>query len=182
MRTKLIFYLIFVLIIINSCSKKNDAEVTSIDVSNQWSIDLSGNVILSLGDGQWQTKTFTSQELNLFSSLDTANLSGTTTPASVLETPPGYNSTYPNPFITVNALSLQFPGGYSGQFVLKCVVVDSTMTAHFKAATRLTVSSSSTTILFNPTIPVGRFRFFYTLSSQSNPHFYKSWGNIQKSP
>lgn len=182
MTTKLMCYLFFALIIISSCIKKSDTEVATIDVSKQWSFDPIGNVILSLGDGQWQSKTFTTQELNLFSSLDTANLSGTTTPSSVLETPPGYNSTYPNPFTTVNALSLRFANGYSGQIVFKCVVVDSTMTSYFKVATRLNVSSSSINIAFNPTIPVGRFRIYYTLSSQSSPHFYKSWGNIQKIP
>ncbi len=60
--------------------------------------------------------------------------------------------------------------------------VNSTMTSHFKVATRLNVSGSFISIAFNPTIPVGKFRFFYSLSSQSNPHFYKSWGNIQKKP
>jgi hypothetical protein len=180
MTAKLMCYLFFALILVNSCAKKSDTAVTTIDVSKQWRIDPLGNVISSPGDGQWQTKIFTVQELDLFSSLDTANLSSTTTPGAVLENPPGYNSTYPNPFTTVNALSLRFTNGYSGQIIFKCVVTDSTMTTYFKAATRLIVSSSSISIAFNPTIPVGRFRFFYTLSSQANPHFYKSWGNIQK--
>jgi hypothetical protein len=180
MATKLIFYLFFTLTIISSCSKKSDTAATTIDVSKQWSIDFVGNITSSLADGQWQSKTFTTEELNLFNSLDTTNLNGTVAPTSVLEIPPGYNSTYPNPFTTVNALSLRFTSGYSGQIVFKCVIVDSNMTSRFKVATRLNISNSSINIAFNPTIQIGRFRFYYTLSSQSNPHFYKSWGNIQK--
>ena len=182
MARKLMYYLVFALTAITSCSKKSGAKASAIDVSKQWSIDGLGNIISSPADGQWQAKILTAQELNLFVSLDTANLSGTTTPASVLETPPGYNSTYPNPFTTLNALSLRFANGFSGQIVFKCVIVDSTMTSYFKAAIRLNVSGPSTNISFNPTIPVGRFRIYYTLSSQSNPHFYKSWGNIWKKP
>ncbi|MEO6833393.1 MAG: hypothetical protein ABI169_14395, partial [Chitinophagaceae bacterium] len=157
-------------------------KLTTIDVSKQWSIDFQHNVISSFGDGQWQNKTFTAQELNLFSSLDTTNLSGTTTPSSVIESSPGYNSCYPNPFTTVYALSLWFADGYSGQIALKFVVVDSTMMPYTNGTARLNVINSSINVTFNPTIPVGRFRFYYTLSSQANQHFYKSWGNIQKTP
>ncbi len=183
MITKLICWLTCVVTVISSCNEKDTTDpVTTIDVSKQWKFDNSGNVILALGDGQWQSKTFSTQELNLFSSLDTANLSGTTAPGSVLENPPFYNATFPNPFTSLHILPFKFNSGYSGQIVLKYVVADSTMTALFKAATKLNVSNASTNILFNPAISVGRFRLYYTLSSQSNPHFYKSWGNIQKIP
>jgi len=180
MTAKSICYLIFALLIISSCSKKDDPEAPIIDVSKQWSIDPLGNVISSTGDRQWQATTFTEAELNLFSSLDTADLSGTNAPAFVLETPPTYSSIYPNPFITVHSLSLRFDNGYFGRIVFKCVIVDSTMTPHFKLATRLFIPNASINLSFNPTLPVGRFRFFYTLSSQTKPHFYKNWGNIQK--
>jgi hypothetical protein len=179
--TKFLYPSFIVLIILISCNKKDDPVVpTSIDVSKQWSVDIFGVAINPLSDGQWQSKTFTSQELNLFNSLDTANLNGTTTPQSVIDTPPGYNPTFPNPFMTVNALALRFSNGFSGEIVLKAVVVDSTMTSYFKVASRLNVQNGSTVLQFNPNIPIGRFRFYYTLSSQSNPHFFKSWGNIQK--
>jgi hypothetical protein len=180
MTTKSICYLIFALLIISSCSKKEEPEASTIDVSKQWSIDPLGNVISSTGDRQWLATTFTDQELNLFSSLDTADLSGTNPPAFVLETPPNYNPTYPNPFTTTHRLSLRFDNGYFGRIVFKCVVVDSTMTPHFKLVTRLFTTNASINITLNPTIPVGRFRLFYTLSTQSKPHFYKNWGNIQK--
>ena len=175
-------FLFSALIIVTSCGKKDKIGTATIDVSKQWSIDGLGNIISSPGDGQWQPTQFTAQELNLFGSLDTANLSGTTTPGSVVQYPSGYISTYPNPFATFPALSLRFNSGYSGQIIFKCVIVDSTMTPQFKLATRLIVSNSTVNMVFNPTIPVGRFRLFFTLSAQSNPHFYKNWGNIQKKP
>ena len=120
MTTKLIFYSICALTIICSCSKKNsDAQATTIDVSKQWNTDPTGYLISSAGDGQWQAKTFTAQELNLFSSMDTANLNGTSIPTTVLEVPPNYSSTYPNPFPNFNTLPLHFSNGFSGQIVLK---------------------------------------------------------------
>lgn len=181
MTTKFLYSSLIALLILSSCNEKEDPVVTTtIDVSKQWSIDISGVAIPPLFDGQWQTKTFTSQELSLFNSLDTANLNGTTTPQSVIDTPPGYNATFPNPFTTTHALALRFNAGFAGQIVLKAVVVDSTMTSYFKVATRLNVQNAFTALAFNPTIPVGRFRFYYTLSSLANPHFFKSWGNIQK--
>lgn len=182
MPSKFTSILAFALTVLISCSKKNDPKPPQIDVSSQWTIDALGNIISSPGDGQWHAQTFTAQELNLFSSLDTANLGGTSTPGSVVEGPSRYNSSYPNPFATLYYLSLQFTNSFSGQIVLKYVIVDSTMTSQVKGAFKLNVSNSSINIAFSPTIPVGRFRFYYTLSSQSNPHFYKTWGNIQKVP
>lgn len=189
MVTKLNAYFILTLIIISSCgkNKNNDNQTTTIDVSKQWLIDQLGNIVSSPGDGQWHRKTFTTQELSLFNSLDTANLNGTTTPDSLFESLAFF--TYPNPFVTTNFLSLRFANGFSGQIVLKCVIVDSLMTPLFKAAARLNIIAttvppfiSSTSIAFNPTVPIGRFRVYYTLSSQLNPHFYNCWGNIQKWP
>ncbi|MEZ0610167.1 hypothetical protein ACAW74_16745 [Fibrella sp. WM1] len=175
MTTKFLYSSIVLLLILSSCNEKNDPVVTTtIDVSKQWSVDMFGVAVNPLSDGQWQTKTFTLEESNLFNSLDTANLRGTTTPQSVIDTPPGYNPTFPNPFVTVNTLALRFSNGFSGQVFFKAVVVDSTMTSYFKVATRLNVQNGFTALQLNPTIPTGRFRYYYTLSSQANPHFFKS--------
>ena len=188
MKTNQILTFILAVFIIISCNKNSDTgnTTTPIDVSAQWKFDLLGYPILALADGQWQSKTFTSNELNLFNSLDTANLSGTTTPASVVETPGSYNSIYPNPFNSVFAMYFRFTTGYSGPFVFKCVIVDSLMNPIVKKVIRLqaTVSPvpgnpSSSNFQIMPNIPIGRFRLYYTLNSQANPHFYKSWGNIQ---
>lgn len=183
MTTKLIYSLFITAIIFTSCTKKDgETKPTIIDVSSQWTIDASGNAIVSLNDFQWISKTFNGQEFALFNSLDTANLSGTIAPATVIETPPGYVATYPNPFTANFILTLRFNVGYPGPFVFKAVIADSALTPLFKTAQRLNVFSQQISIAFNPTLPVGRYRFYYTLSSQGNAHFYKSWGNIQKNP
>ena len=127
--------------------KSDKEEPKTIDVSKQWLITIQGEVISSPGDDQWQSKTFTTQEMNLFSSLDTANLSGTTAPDSVTGTPHGYNATYPNPFMTSYALSLHFSDGYSGQIVFKCVIVDSTMTSQFKLSALFALSPAQFSII-----------------------------------
>jgi hypothetical protein len=56
----------------------------------------------------------------------------------------------------------------------------------FKKAERLQAAvygplnlSASNTILIAPNLPAGKYRLYYTLSSQANPHLYTSWGNIQ---
>ncbi len=183
MKTRLIYNLLFFIIIMSSCSKKDgETQPTKIDVSSQWTIDAGGYATVALNDFQWISKTFNGKEFELFNSLDTANLSGTITPATVVETPPGYVATYPNPFTAAFSLSLRFNIGYPGPFIFKAVVVDSSLTPLFKTAQRLSVFNQQISIAFNPGLPAGRYRFYYTLSSQGNAHFYKSWGNIQRNP
>jgi hypothetical protein len=183
MTPRLIYSLLFFTIIISSCSKKDgETQPTKIDVSSQWTIDAGGNAIVALNDFQWVSKTFNGKEIALFTSLDTADLSGTISPATVVETPPGYVATYPNPFLSNFTLTLRFNIGYPGPFVFKAVVVDSSLSPLFKTAQRLSVFNQQISIAFNPGLPVGRYRIYYTLSSQGNAHFYKSWGNIQRNP
>ena len=179
----------FVTISFVSCNKSNDAtNNASIDVSAQWQIDALGNLILGLPDGQWQSKTFSTAELNLFTSLDTANLNGTATPTAVLENNNlRHNSIYPNPFTSTFYIQFGFTPGYSGQFVFKSVIVDSLMNPVDKKVVRMQATvfgpgnvSNSNAVGFASSLTVGRYRLYYTLSSQANPHFYKSWGNIQR--
>ncbi|MEP7166315.1 MAG: hypothetical protein ABI741_16560 [Ferruginibacter sp.] len=186
MKTTQLFQLLFSIIIISSCSKTTDADKQAIDVSQQWNIDIVGNLILGTGDAQWQSKNFTSQELSLFSSLDTADLTGTSSPVAVLEHT--YNFTYPNPFYisSGHTLHFSFTNGYSGPFVLKLVYVDNRMNPVFKTAVRMQAyaypppnASSSNSIVVKPVLSTGSFRLYYTLSSSNDPHFYKSWGNVQ---
>ena len=114
------FFLFF--IILAGCGKSDSPapQSTSIDVSKQWWFDSFGFLLTGPGDGQWKSTTFTAAELNLFASMDTASLTGTTVPSQVLE-PNGYNAIYPNPFIlsASHGMGFQFPNGYSGQFVIK---------------------------------------------------------------
>ena len=186
---KRIAYLVFSAFLFYSCKKDASKQQPTIDISEQWTIDGLGNLIFGYADGQWQTKTFTSPELALFSSMDTANLTGTTKPGVVLENTLNYNSTYPNPFVSSGGhrLHFEFTSGYSGQLILKMVYVDSLMIPRFKIATRFQSNAlpppvpSAIEIAIHPSLPSpGRYRLYYTLSAQGNPHFYKSWGNVQE--
>ena len=186
MKIKLFQLFIIGLVLATACNKGSN---NSIDVSKQWKVDKYGTLISGLTDGQWGNKIFSTQELNLFNSLDTVNLTGTTMPDSVLEEKPvSHNYAFPNPFNQTTQLSFRFSPGFSGQVVLKYVIVNGDFTIVDKSAIRIqatvcscpSFSSSSGVIDLMPNVPRGQFRLYYTLSSQGNDHFYKAWGNIQK--
>lgn len=190
---KIIAACYFSILFLTSCDKSDNSvvNVTTIDVSAQWKIDANGNTIQGIYDGQWLLKTFTAQELALFNSLDTASLSGTLKPDSVKEEGTNYNFVYPTPFVSHYNRVFRFSSGYNGQVVYKYVLVDSLMNPLEKKAVRLQGASfpqspsnpsSSNPIAIMHNVPVGRYRLYYTLSTSSHPHFYKSWGNIQKNP
>ncbi len=189
MKTKRIVISLIVIAFITSCKKSDPSNNANIDVSAQWQIDAYENVILGLADGQWQGKSFTAYELSLFSSLDTTNLSGTTTPMAVLDNSARHNSIYPNPFNSNQFYFMKFgfTTGYTGQFVLKSVLVDSQMKPLIKTVARLQAvwgpGNTSTSYPIGISyfgISPGRYRLYYTLSSQANPHFFKCWGNVQE--
>ncbi len=172
-----------------SCTKKEDPDdmATPIDVHTQWIIDANGQLVSGQADGQWQAHDFTATERNLFTSLDTADLSGTLPPLTVMELPDSYNSIYPNPFSSVFAIRLGFTSDYTGPFVMKYVIVDSLMNPLEKKVIRLEANlypgpdnPSSAHVQFMPNIPAGQFRLYYSLSAASAPNFYQTWGNIQK--
>ncbi len=184
-------FLYFLFILMCGCGKSDSPapQPTPIDVSKQWWFDATGLLLTGPGDGQWRSTTFTAQELALFASLDTTSLTGTTAPPQVLETH-GYNAIYPNPFIASasHAMSFNFPNGYSGQFVLKLVYVDSLMNPLFKKVVRLQSiaapppTTSGVSVLIIPSVPAGRHRLYYMLSAASNPRIYTTWGNIHCKP
>ena len=181
-------FLFLSIILLSGCGKGDspNPQSTQIDVSKQWRFDAVGSLLTGPGDGQWKSTLFTALELSLFTSLDTANLTGTTAPSQVLE-PNGYNAIYPNPFnfSASHGMGFSFPNGYSGQFVLKLVYVDSMMNPIFKKAVRLQANAypppttSGIYLLIMPSVPVGRHRLYYMLSAASDPRFYTSWGNVQ---
>jgi hypothetical protein len=179
-RSRLINF-IFISIIIASCNNSQE----NIDVSKQWKVDYYGNLILGLNDGQWGAKVFTTQEQNLFNDLDTANLTGTVKPDSVLSS----STIIPNPFKTQALFAFSFSNGFNGQIEFKFVIVDSHMNIVDKRAIRIQGTSypniplnpsGSGPIPLTPKIPVGSFRIYYSLSAQSSQNFYTSWGNIQQ--
>ena len=186
MKTTIVLLALMSTLICYSCNKSKDS-ANKIDVSAQWQVDNSGQLIAGLADNQWQSVNFTTAELNLFASLDTASLAGTATPGAVLAGNLNRNSVTPNPFLSTFNLYLRFNNGYAGQLLLKSVVVDSLMNPLDKRAVRLQATvfgpenvSSSNNISISPNLPAGRYRVYFTLSSATNQHFYTMWGNIQK--
>ncbi len=177
-----LFLCLLVLAIPGSCHKSDSGN--NIDVSQQWKLDALGNLIGGTVDDQWHLKIFNAQEISLFNSLDTADLTGTVKPDAVIEGTGIY--TFPNPFSNAHILSIPFSTGYAGDVVLKVVYVDSRMNPVFKSAVRLHATPypppnySRINVAIGPSIPIGRFRLYYTLSAENNPHFYESWGNIEK--
>jgi hypothetical protein len=173
------FLLIGILLL--SCNKDQN----NIDVSQQWYVDYNGNLISGPVDGQWGPKVFSTQEQNLFTGLDTASLAGTTTPDSVLSS----STIIPNPFKTEAMFVFTFSSGYNGLLEFKYVIVDDHLNVMDKGAIRVQGTSypniplnpsTSGAVSFTPNIPAGKFRIYYSLSTASNPSFYTSWGNIQK--
>jgi hypothetical protein len=172
---------IFISTIFLSCSKNQN----SIDVSQQWFIDYNGNLISGPNDDQWSPKVFTSQEKNLFAGLDTANLTGSTAPDSVLSS----STIIPNPFTTEAVFLFSFSSGFNGQVEFEYVIVDDHMNPLYKGAYRIQAVSNpnlpsnpseSTPTPFTPNIPAGKYRIYYTLNAAWAQSFYSSWGNIQK--
>jgi hypothetical protein len=173
---------VLVVVILTACSKSQN----SIDVTTIVSTDFNGNLISGTpSDGQWQKKTFTTQEQSLFNGLDTTNLTGTTAPDSVVQS----SFLFPNPFSSVAQLYFQFSNGFNGQIMLKFVVVDSHLNIVDKQAIHIQGVSNpnipqnpsvSNPMMLSPNIPPGNFRFYYTLSSASDQNFFESWGNIRK--
>ena len=153
-----------------------NSDTAKIDVSNQYTFDASGaQMVLNTYDSQWRAKNFTTEEMALFSSMDTMDLSATTYPGPVTDI--GFVFMYPNPFMNVFHCAKKLASGFTGQVALKMVVVDSMLHPLFKANI---IVSSNQVIGVMPSVPAGKYRLYYTLSALAYEHFYKSWGNIQE--
>lgn len=172
-----------------ACRKEGSAAQTTVDVSRQWDIDALGNLVFGYADGQWQSARFTPTEMNLFHRFDTASLAGTSRPADVLETTLNLNSVFPNPFVESGGHRLQFhfTPGYSGTVLLKAVYVDSLLHPVYSTAMRfssaalpLPTPALSELIAIRPTVEIGRYRLYYTLSAAGAPDFYKAWGDVER--
>jgi hypothetical protein len=179
-------YFIFIAIVLIACNKGQDN--TQIDVSKQDQIDYNGNLVGAwLNDGQWEPKVFTEQEKNLFSGLDTAGLAGTGIPDSVAVISVAF---FPNPFSSVASVMFAFSSGYNGQVELKYVIVDNHLNIKNQGAFRIQATydqnipaslSVSNFIHLYPDIPAGKYRIYFSLSSEIKQNFYMTWGNIQRS-
>jgi len=174
-------------VIISSCSKTTSVNSTTsinsqkaINVSCQQYIDALGNPLEQVGNclSPSDSAGFTQQELNLFNSLDTADLSGTTVPAA------SYSfAIYPNPILSDLNIQYHFNNSFSGQIVAKYVITDSLLNPVYKTIAYLNFTSpySSLVISLQTSIPAGKYRLFQTLSAQSYNNFSRSWINITKS-
>lgn len=172
--------LIWVLVFFSACAKNQP----TIDVSQQDKYDYSGNHISGPNDGQWATKTFSSQEQSLFKQLDTVDLSGTLAPDSAI---PSSVMLFPNPFNIIPQIRFEFPGIFTGQMVLKYVIVDSHLNIQYAGAFKISVTpeagngfSFSAPAEVTQNLSVGEYRIYFSLSAAAKPDFFKSWGNIQK--
>jgi hypothetical protein len=171
--------LIVLLLICYSCKKSSD----SIDTSKVYHTDFAGNPFTSdTLDGQWKRKNFDGKEMDLFSSLDTANAAGTAQPSYI-----GSGFAYPSPFISTFSVPLQMDSAFHGKVLVKFVIVNNTFTPLLKGAAIVQPTTyrgyilSLAQVAINPaTIAVGKYRLYVTVSSQNNNHFYKTWGNIEK--
>jgi hypothetical protein len=196
MKKETTVFLLLAVSVFFSCSKseKQVSTLPKIDVSRQWIIDPLGNLVNGLLDDQWQPKNYTPDEIGFFASLDSADLSGTNTPDSLYAGLNAYNYIFPNPFFKNSGLGIvfKFNNGFNGQMVLKMVIVDSNANTVYASALRIQGVSNpglpnnpsySKQFRLSPnTSLTGKFRLYYTLSTQSKPHFFKSWGNIHMEP
>jgi hypothetical protein len=151
-----------------SCSKSEDL----IDVSTIYVTDNNGVPVNKTNDNQWKLQNFASNEMALFTDLDTVDLSKTEMPISVEQFP-----AYPNPFSYFATIRATPKAPYSGSVIIKYVIVNSKLQPMVKKSQR---STTSFDFLVGNDIGSGKYRIYFTLSSLGNPHFYKSWGNIQK--
>ena len=179
MNKKNINYIILTLlwlVVFSSCDKEEDPAI-EIDVSTQWNIDPIGQVNTAPNSDQWNKKNFSASELSLFASLDTTSLAGTTTPVTIRDS---LNYPFPNPFGNYHLMAFKFNDGFSGEVVLKYVIVDKSFNVVDRKVGRVSANSGYGAISMAPALTPGKYRLYYTLSSQADPHFYQSWGNIQK--
>jgi hypothetical protein len=177
---KLFFSAIALILFLSACKKINsNSGQTVIDVSCQQYVDALGNDLEQVGSCSSPSDSagFSQQELNLFNSLDTADLTGTVLPSG------SYTfAIYPNPFSSHLDIQYLFSGSISGQVVVKNVITDSLLNPVFKSVIRLG-SSTPTSVFLNQimlTIPAGRYRLFQTLSAGSYNNFARRWVNITK--
>jgi len=178
-------YLVIIAAIYVSCSKSGE----NIDVSQQWTVDYNGNLINGPNDSQWSPKEFSSRELNLFSSLDTAKMTGTVKSDSVFTNTASKNCIFPNPFKTSASFVFNFSSGFNGLLEFKFVIVDDHLNIIDKGAFKIQGTSypnipgnpsTSGLVTLTPNVSSGKYRIYITLSSEASQHFYKTWGNIEK--
>lgn len=168
---RLIYLFCFLTLFTFGCSK----DVNLSDFANVYVTDYNGAPLAGdLSDGQWLNRSFSENEMALFTDLDTVNTTNTSTPASAL-----VRYAYPNPFSDLLGVPILLDTDFNGDIIVKYVVVNRSMKVVQKAAQRLHATSSAYFSVI-PTFPAGNYRIYFTLSANDNEHFYKGWGNIER--
>lgn len=149
----------------------------TIDLSAIYAVDNIGNQIGPFpNDNQWKSQIFSDKEMDLFKSLDTANLSGTTI-ASFSQ----HYYAYPNPSSTNFSIpAILTPPASGGSIVVKFVVVNGYMLPVKKGAVRVKLDSTGFAFIISGDFDSGSYRVYFTFSAEGHEHFFKSWGNILK--
>jgi len=165
------FLFCFLTVFAFGCSKEGKLS----NFSNIYVTDYNGTPLGGdLTDGQWQNRPFTESEMDLFTDLDTANTVGTLKPFSA-----SVRYAFPNPFSDLLGVPISLDDNFTGDIVVKYVVVNRSMKVVQKGAQRLQATSRAQISLI-PAFPAGKYRLYFTLNSNGNEHFYKSWGNIER--
>jgi methionine-rich copper-binding protein CopC len=151
----------------------------TINVSDIYPTDNVGNPVGSFpNDTQWQAQTYSADEMALFQSMDTANLTGTTVP-----TISHHYYAYPNPFSNLFNIPIIASQPFNGAFVMKFVVVDKHMKPVHKGSVRLQFNNNTgVSVQIAGNFGAGNYRVYFTYSAEGHEHFFKTWGNIQKIP
>jgi hypothetical protein len=166
---KLFIIFLIAFICVTGCSKSGGA----IDVSSQSFVDYSGNFLGSAGSGPSSGNDFTSQEIALFSSFDTADLSNYTKPDSV-----GIALIYPNPSSSQVIFTCRLNTNFSDSILAKYVITDNSLRVVYRSSGVISGSNNFGNI--NPATPIGKYRLFVTLSADGNKNFYTYWVNITR--
>lgn len=175
---KFLLLAVVLIVIEYSCGKNNNDGPPLpilVDVSCQQYTDILGNDLASSGTCPSVIDTaFSEQEVALFNSLDTVDLSGTMMPTSA-----GSQLLYPNPFRISSGFTIQYylPNQFLGQIIAKYVITDSLLHPVYKTAKRLDFNQTIIAHL-QPPVEALRLRLFYTLSDQFHNPFLRGWINI----
>lgn len=169
MKIKFIYYLLAGSLIVSCKKDKGD----KIDTSAIHSRDINGNPLSGPNDNQWKSQSFSENEIFLFESLDNVSLSGTTgiDPAVPI-------AAFPNPF-TFHFLLFSEPIVNDNSAVVKWVIVNKSMQKILEGWQRIDKDKYIVRISGEGVLE-GKHRLYITYSAAGKPHYFTTWGNVQK--
>jgi len=156
--------------LIFSCKKDKGA---GIDTSAIHIRDVNGNPLSGPNDNQWRPQSFSKNEIFLFESLDNVSLSGTTGIEPALPI-----AAFPNPF-NFHFLLFSEPIVNDNSAVVKWVLVNENMQKMLEGWQRVDKDQYIIRISSDG-VPEGKHRLYITYSAAGKPHYFTTWGNVQK--